>query len=204
MNAESRSPTPAKTPNRSVAPLIWILVISLVPVIAAFLVYYNPQWQPEGSTNYGELIIPQRTLPGPDQLRVTTMDGKPFDLETLKGKWLFVTADNAQCEEDCAKKLFIIRNVHAMTGKNVDRLARVWFITDDQPVPEKVLEAYKGTIMLRADPASLGAFLNREELEKDIWIIDPLGNLIMQYPENPDPLLLRKDIGKLLHNSRIG
>lgn len=194
---------PAGKP-RSIAPLVWIVIISLIPVIAAFVVYYNPSLQPSGHTNYGQFIQPQRPLPGPQELAVTTLDGKPFDLSTIKGKWVFVTADNASCEEDCAKKLFIARNVHAMTGKNVERLSRVWFITDDQPVPEKVLEAYKGTLMLRANPEQLARYLDRDGLEKYIWIIDPLGNLMMQYPEDPDPILLRKDIGKLLHNSRIG
>ncbi|WP_407669209.1 SCO family protein [Orrella marina] len=212
MNAQSsmqpsqQSPRQTSGPQkpRSNAPLIWIIVISLIPVIAAFVVYYYPSLQPEGQTNYGSFVQPQKPLPGPDTLKVTTLDGKPFDLETIKGQWVFVTADNASCEEDCAKKLFIIRNVHAMTGKNVERLARVWFVTDDEPVPEKVLEAYKGTLMLRADPEQLAQYLDRDGLEKSIWIIDPLGNLIMQYPEDPDPLRIRKDIGKLLHNSRIG
>ena len=204
MNDQTRLPQTATPPKRSMAPLIWIVVISLIPVIAAFMVYYNPQWQPEGQTNYGSFVQPQRPLPGPQALTVTTLDGKPYDLEQIKGKWVFVTADNATCEEDCAKKLFIMRNVHAMTGKNVERLSRLWLITDDQPVPDKVLEAYKGTLMLRADPAQLEQYLDRDNLEKHIWIIDPLGNLIMQYPEDTDPLLLRKDVGKLLHNSRIG
>lgn len=195
---------PSSQKPRSIAPLIWIIVISLIPVVAAFVVYYNPALQPEGHTNYGNFVQPQRPLPGPDALKVTTLDGQPFDLETIKGQWVFVTADNASCEEDCAKKLFIIRNVHAMTGKNVERLTRVWFVTDNEPVPEKVLEAYKGTLMLRADPAQLGQYLDKDGLEQFIWIIDPLGNLMMQYPQDPDPLQLRKDIGKLLHNSRIG
>ena len=72
----------------------------------------------------------------------------------------------------------------------MDRLARVWFITDDAPVPDKVLEAYKGTIMLRAgasSPASCWpASSNRPRpLAAPIWIIDPLGNLMMQYRPTP-------------------
>ena len=197
---------------RSIRPLILILIISIAPVIAAFVMYYNPSLQPGGSTNYGTLVDPQRPLPSNEQLTVTTLDGQPFDLNDLRGQWLLVAADEAACPESCAKKLFILRNTHAMTGKNVKRVSRVWFITDDAPVPAKVLEAYAGTIMLRAKPEQLDAFLAGQELAQGtepellepIWIIDPLGNLMMQYPKDPDPLKVRKDLGKLLHNSQIG
>ena len=209
-NAPSNAPNNA--PKRSIAPLIWIVILSLAPVVAAFLVYYNPQWRPAGMVNYGTLVEPQRPMPSAAQLPLTTLDGQPYDLNQLKGQWLLLAADGAACPEECAKKLFILRNTHAMTGKNVERLNRVWFITDDAEVPEKVLEAYRGTIMLRVNPDDLARFLTtpagmvsaQEALAQPIWIMDPLGNLILEYPKDPDPLKVRKDIGKLLHNSRIG
>lgn len=204
------SSTPAKP--RSMWPLILVMVVSVAPVIAAFIVYFNPALQPGGTTNYGTLLDPQRPLPSNAALPVTTLDGQPFDLATLKGQWLLVSADEAACPESCAKKLFVLRNTHAMTGKNVKRLTRVWFIIDDAPVPDQVLKAYEGTVMLRANPEQLSEFLAGQTLAPDdqsgllepIWIIDPLGNLMMQYPLDPDPLKVRKDIGRLLHNSRIG
>jgi hypothetical protein len=198
--------------KRSRAPLFWLLVVSVAPVIAAFVLYYNPQWHPQGKVNYGALVEPQRPMPAVSALPLTTLDGMPYDLNQLKGKWLLVSADEAACPDSCAKKLYVIRNTHAMTGKNVKRLNRVWFITDDAPVPEKVLDAYQGMIMLRVKPEDLEKFLSTTQghasvqaaLAEPIWIIDPLGNLILQYPKDPDPLKVRKDIGKLLHNSRIG
>ena len=150
-------------------------------------------------------------MPAPGALKLTTLDGKPFDLQSLKGKWLLVAADGAACPESCARKLYITRNTHASQGKNVDRLARVWFITDDGPVPDKVLEAYQGTIMLRADPDQLARFLLARDaavgqpgLAQPIWVIGPLGNLMMQYPADADGVKVRKDISKLVYNSRIG
>jgi len=198
--------------TRSIWPLILIILICTAPVVAAFVMYYNPSLQPGGSTNYGSLVDPQRPLPTNEQLPVTTLDGQPFDLDELRGQWLLIAADQAACPESCAKKLFILRNTHAMTGKNVKRVSRVWFITDDAIVPDKVLEAYAGTIMLRANPKQLDQFLtgqdlasgDAQELLDPIWMVDPLGNLMMQYPKDPEPLKLRKDLGKLLHNSQIG
>ncbi len=203
--------SPAKT--RSKTPLVIIFLLSLAPVLAAVIVYFNPQWRPEGSNNYGQLVEPQRPIPAATDLKLTTLDGNPFDLNTLKGKWLLVAADGAACPESCARKLFILRNSHASQGKNVERLARVWFITDDAPVPEKVLEAYKGTNMVRVSPEQLQKFLTTmgvqaatpaEALAAPMWIIDPNGNLIMQYPADSEPEKVRKDISKLVYNSRIG
>jgi cytochrome oxidase Cu insertion factor (SCO1/SenC/PrrC family) len=207
--------------------LVLIVLISLAPVLAAVLAYFNPEWRPDGSVAYGTLIEPQRPIPASSALQATTLDGKPFDVATLKGKWLLIAADGGDCQDACARKLFILRNSHASQGKNVERLARVWFITDDAPVPERVLEAYKGTVMLRVQPEQLKAFLLAESatnstgvaststaantssaaanaLAAPMWIIDPHANLIMQYPANAEPEKVRKDISKLVYHSRIG
>jgi cytochrome oxidase Cu insertion factor (SCO1/SenC/PrrC family) len=213
---------PDKPRPRSRTPLVLIVLLSLSPVLAAVLAYFNPQYRPDGSVAYGTLIEPQRPIPTSDALQAMTLEGKPFDVASLKGKWLLVTADGGDCQDACARKLFILRNSHASQGKNVERLARVWFITDDAPVPERVLEAYKGTIILRVKPEQLQAYLLKDAattgapatttpaqtaataLAEPMWIIDPNANLILQYPANAEPEKVRKDISKLVYHSRIG
>ncbi|HBI82182.1 MAG TPA: hypothetical protein DDY24_00525 [Alcaligenaceae bacterium] len=198
---------------RSRTPLVLIFLMSLAPVIGAVLMYFNPDWRPDGSAAYGQFIEPQRPMPSANDLKLTTLDGQPFDLNTLKGKWLLATADGGACPDSCARKLFILRNSHASQGKNVERLMRIWFITDDAQIPEKVLDAYKGTVMVRVNPDQLRKFLTThagpevsagQALADPMWIIDPLGNLIMDYPANAIPEKVRKDISKLVYNSRVG
>jgi len=201
---------PAKP--RSILPLVFVLLICIAPVIFALLAYYVPSLglRPSGENNYGALVQPQRPVPEAAALDLHTLDGKPFDLRSLHGKWVLLSADTGACPESCVKKLFVLRNAHASQGKEVNRLKRVWFITDDKPVPEQILTAYKGTIMVRADPAKLSAYLAPKAagqagaLTDPMWIIDPLSNLMMQFPANADPLKVRSDIKKLLANSRIG
>lgn len=224
---------PIPSRPRSRTPLVLIILISLAPVLAAVVAYFNPDWRPDGSVAYGTLIEPQRPIPASTALQATTLDGKPFDVASLKGKWLLIAADSGDCQDACARKLFILRNSHASQGKNVERLARVWFITDDEPVPERVLEAYKGTVMLRVQPEQLKAFLLAESpanstrttgagivppagiapapaniaakaLSEPMWIIDPHANLMMQYPADAEPEKVRTDIRKLVYHSRIG
>jgi hypothetical protein len=187
--------------------IIAVFLITLAPILGAVIVYMNPQWWPDDASNYGTLVQPQRDIPAAAQLPLATLDGQPFDLASLKGKWLLAAADGGECPESCARKLFIIRNTHASQGKNVDRLTRVWFITDDAPVPQKVLDAYRGTVMVRARPEQLAPFLlgaPAGALAGPIWMVDPLGHLMLQFPADADPVRVRKDVSKLIYNSRIG
>lgn len=201
---------PAKP--RSILPLVLVLLVCLAPLVFALLAYYVPSLglRPSGESNYGALVQPQRPVPEAQALDLHTLDGKPFDLRSLHGKWVLLSADSGACPESCVKKLFVLRNAHASQGKEVDRLTRVWFITDDTPVPEQIMTAYKGTIMVHADPGRLAAYLTPKAadpsaaLAAPMWIIDPLGNLMMQFPAGADPLKVRSDIKKLLANSRIG
>lgn len=204
--ANSVEPAPAgrAAPRRSIWPLIGVLVACVLPVVAAVLLYFNPRWIPDETSNYGAILDPQRPVPPAEELRLTDLDGKPVDLRDARGQWLLLTADQAACPESCARKLFIMRQSHASTGKNVVRIERVWLITDDAPVPELVQEAYFGTHMLRVSPEQLRAFMGDDAPEDHIWVIDPLGNLMMRFPEDPDPSRLRRDIGKLLFASQIG
>jgi len=207
------TPPPTRT-QRPMWPLYLIVLVCFAPVVFALLAYYVPSLglRPQEMTNYGTLVEPQRPMPEASALPLTTRDGKPFDLSSLKGQWLLVTADSGACDEACVKKLFILRNSHASQGKNVERLARVWFLTDDEPIPEQILEAYRGYNMLRADPEQLAAFLapkagpaeHQAALTAPMWVIDPLGNLMMEFPADADPISVRDDIRKLLKASRIG
>lgn len=195
-------------------PLILIVLISLAPVVFALLAYYVPSLglRPQGTDNYGTLVDPQRPMPDSMALPLTDLDGTPFDLESLRGQWLLISADDAACPESCVRKLFILRNSHASQGKEVERLSRIWFVMDDGDVPEQILEAYRGTHMLRSDPDQLARFLtpdapaDRQDtaLKGPMWIVDPLGNLMMSFPDGADPLEVRDDIRKLLRASRIG
>lgn len=200
--------------KRSMWPLYAIVLMSLAPVVAALLAYFMPNLglRPEGHNNYGRILDPQRPMPSAQALPLTTLDGQPFELNSLLGQWVLVSADEAACPESCARKLFILRNSHASQGKNVDRLSRVWFVTDDGEVPQQVLDAYVGTHMLRADSTALAGFLATgqagaqaaQALRGHMWIIDPLGNLMMEFPPDADPIEVRDDIIKLLKRSRIG
>lgn len=201
--------TSTPTRPRSLIPLIAILLIALAPVVFALLAYYVPALglRPAMRTNYGQIIEPQREVPA--DLGLRDLQGQPYDLGQLKGQWLLISTGPGACPETCVRGLFVLRNSHASQGKNVERLERILLVTDDAPIAPVVAEAYAGTHVLRADPARLAAWLapgpdGQAALETGLWIVDPLGHLMMRFPDGQDPEGVRDDIRALLKNSRIG
>lgn len=180
-----------------------VLAVCAAPLIFSYFTYYVIK--PEGRTNYGALIDP-RAYPIP-QLGATSLDGKPAALEAYKGKWIMLQVDGGDCAEACRRKLMDMRQLRLMQGKEMDRIERVWLITDDKPVETIVLREYDGTRVLRVKPEAVTGWLPVEQgtaPSDHIYMIDPLGNLMMRFPKNPDPGKMKKDIGKLLKASRIG
>ncbi|UOF93670.1 MAG: hypothetical protein IR526_03345 [Bordetella sp.] len=187
------------------------LLITIAPIFCAYILYKNPAYWPKKTSNYGTIIKSRSSIYEYKNLDFKTLNGDLFNFEIFKGKWLILSIDSASCKELCAEKLFISRNCHASQGKNVSRLIRVWLIVDDGTVPEDIIYSFKGTIMLRAQIEQLQKLIlwNSELkdislLTESIWIIDPLGNLTLRSPKNPDGTKLCKDIRTLIYNSHIG
>jgi hypothetical protein len=94
-----------------------------------------------------------------------------------------------------------------MQGKDADRIERVFLVTGEVPLAEALLREVEGTVVLRARRAELERFLPAADgarLEDHIFLIDPLGNLMLRWPTEADPARMKRDLGKLLKASRIG
>ena len=179
--------------------LFLILAVCASPVIASYLTYYVIK--PETRTNYGDLIDP-RAHPAPVSLGAGTAT-----LAEYKGKWVMLQVGNADCDENCRKRLHDMRQLRLAQGKDMDRIERVWLITDEKPLETMLMREYDGTHMLRAKPEVLRSWLPADSgtTQADhIYMIDPLGNLMMRFPKDADPNKVKKDIAKLLKASRIG
>jgi hypothetical protein len=189
-------PAPARRRRTQRLKLLLVLAVCAAPVIASYLAYYV--FPPEGRTNYGTLIEPQRPVP---TLRLARLDGSGFDFATLKGRWVMLQVDRAACGDECREKLLMMRQQRTMTGKDRDRLERVWLVTDAAPLAPELLSEFEGTIVLRAARAELEPLLpvaGDGRLEDHIWIVDPRGNVMMRHPKSPDPQRVRSDIARLL------
>lgn len=180
-----------------------VLLVCAAPIIASYLTYYFIK--PEGRTNYGDLLDP-RMHPIP-AMASTTVDGEPQTLEAFKGKWLMVKVGGSACDQKCQDMLFMMRQLRTMQGKEADRIERVWLITDSEPLETFMLRVNDGTRFLRAPADVVAKWLPLEQggkVEEHIYLIDPMGHLMMRFPKNADPAKVKKDLGKVLKASAIG
>lgn len=180
-----------------------LLAVCLAPLIASYLTYYVIK--PQARTNYGALLDPRAHAAPP--LGITTLDGRPAALDALKGKWILLQVAQSECAPPCRTRLHDMRQLRLAQGKDKERVERVWLITDREPLETLLMREYDGTHMLRADAAALNAWLPADAgtVPTDhLYLIDPLGNLMMRFPKDADPNKIKKDLAKLLKVSRIG
>ena len=187
--------------------MLWlVLLVCASPMIASYFTYYVIK--PEKRNNYGTLID-QRAHPVP-AMATTTLDGRPQALEQFKGKWVMLMVGPGACPDSCRKQLFALRQLRLMQGKEADRIERVWLITDQEPLDTLIIREYDGTHMLRADAATVTRWLpadNGTTPADHVYLIDPLGHLMMRFPKDPQLQEVRKvykDINKLLKASAVG
>jgi hypothetical protein len=181
--------------------LLLLIAVCVSPVVASYLMFYV--FMPTGRTNYGDLVEPRQA----PAMQLVSVEGEQATLQSLRGRWLLLHVDGGDCPTSCAEKLYTIRQLRAMTGKERTRIEPVWLVTDGAAVDARLIEAYAGTRMLRVDRAALAGWLPAREgarIEDHLFMVDPLGNVMMRFERDGEPRRIHKDIGRLLKASRIG
>jgi len=180
--------------------LILMVLVFAAPVILSYIWYFFVH--PVGGKNYGTLLD-VHPLPA---VQLKDESGNVTSLAALKGKWLIVAEDSAECNQTCEAKLYALRQVRAALGHDDDRVERVLLIEGEANLKNELTQQYQGTHWLHLSDKQLTDSLTSEKGEpKDhIWVVDPLGNVVMRYPANPDLKGILKDLERLLKASQIG
>ena len=182
--------------------MIAVMLVCAAPVIASYFTYYVVR--PDGRHNFGELIDPQRPLP---DLVAKDLQGQSVPLKSLKGQWLLMSTSSAACGETCARHLYVQRQLREGLGKNKDRLDWVWLITDNAPVPDRLLPALKEATVLRVPQAELSQWLQARsghQLDEHLYVVDPIGNWMMRFPpqlDNATTAKTKRDLERLMRAS---
>jgi hypothetical protein len=175
--------------------VIAIAVIVAAPVLLSYAFYnFFPR---DRFTNYGELLSTQ-PFPGVAGQRA---DGTPFELASLRPRWVLVVAAPSACDEPCAKALYATRQARTIQGKESGRVARV-LLSGAERAPEAALLAqHPDLVVVRVSAGMLDALPRGPGA---IHLVDPLGHQVLAWPRDPDVKAMAKDIGRLLKASRIG
>jgi hypothetical protein len=151
----------------------------------------------EARTNYGELLA---TVPAPDLTGART-DGQNFALSQLRGKWVLIVNAPGGCDARCTQALHATRQARTMQGRERERVQRVWLVTDDAAPDPALLAQHPDLQLARVAPAGLARLPSGADR---IYLVDPLGNLVLAFPGEPDIGKVAKDIERVLRASRIG
>ena len=185
----------AQATRRARRTLLLIAAIGVAPVVASYATYYF--WPRETQVNYGALL-PTRPVPDIEGMRA---DGRPFKLADLRGKWVLLVAAGGACDAGCERMLYATRQARTIQGREMDRVVRVWLVTDEAIPPPTLAIQHPELDIVRVTP-QIAARLPSEGTR--IYLIDPRSNLVLAWPADPDIKALAKDLERLLRASQIG
>lgn len=191
---------------------VLLALLFMTPAFVAWVMHNSSEqgWRPDGTTNRGTLIHPARPLTLSADIRV----GEQAATEYLQGLWTLLYIGDGDCDAVCNENLYKMRQIRIAQNENMRRIQRAYLVRDEALSPElQVLLAneYKDMAVQlisaeqfeQIDPlfrVDEGPLLDTER----VYVIDPLGNLMMLYPPDADPGGMLKDLKKLLKYSKIG
>lgn len=196
-----------KQQNKNRRLIVIIFAMSFIPFLFAWYLKENPALLKD-RTNYGELIIPPLST---DLIDLNGIDQfSSNNISELAGHWVLVNViPGTDCQKACLEALHKTRQILLMMNKDLTRMRRVallfneiapelaaaWWSDDSRLLRAKPNAAFKQKIYnLRKSGVAEGM----------LFLMDPLGNVMMQYESGFDPYKVKDDLKKLLMVSQIG
>jgi cytochrome oxidase Cu insertion factor (SCO1/SenC/PrrC family) len=202
------SATIPTAPHRRPIVLVVALVFFLPLAVATYLYYAPAAWRPTRTVNHGALIEPARQLP---EVSLPTIEGGATAPDFLRHRWTLIFAGRGDCDERCHDALYQMRQVRLALNRDMDRVQRLFFATEpccDRPF---LAREHHGLVVARGTSAEAGRLLALFPTDSGpvatsgrIYIVDPLGNLMMVHPRDSNPKFLLEDLKRLLKLSQIG
>jgi hypothetical protein len=194
-------PSAGKKPNTRLVPALLALLF-FGPLAIAIAMYYwgGVPWRPSGSVAHGTLLSEPRTLPSEV---VLLADGAAAG---FTGKWSLMYVGRGDCDDACKEGLYRTRQVRRALGKEMDRVQRFFIATGGTPNPGFIAADHPGLLVMAEGLAArdvvlatLGAFA-----EGEVFIADPLGNVVLRFPAGTAMKDMHNDLKLLLKASQIG
>lgn len=185
---------------RSRLTLLLLVAFFALPAALAWLLNFSGDYTPQATANYGALIQPVKPVSAEG---FVDPQGAPLAADFFLGEWVLVYHLNGSCTEACQQSLYRMRQVRLAQGKNIDRVKRL-LVVDDGATAEwlaQVQEHYPGLVLVRPMEAGVAAAFPAGD---HLYLVDPLGNLMMDYAPEVEPRGLIKDLERLLRISYIG
>ena len=171
----------------------WMLLAMFVlPIAFGTLFFYaNPNYFSESTVNYGELVRP-----------VIATDENDIEIDgdaSLQGIWTMVYV-SSRCDDACEKAVTDMKTIRTLMNDDMRRIQRMIIIKDNSTPKNSDESLIKAKITSEKLTQNL-----KKYTENAIYLIDPIGNIMLYYePQNIDVRLVIKDLKRLFKYSRIG
>jgi hypothetical protein len=183
-----------------------VAAVFFVPVIVAFALYYGNLWRPANSSSLGQLITPARPL---NVVGLRHADGTSADAAIFTDKWTLLYIGDGACDADCRTALTFGRQSRLALNNEMTRVQRVFLSTGHCCASDYFATEHPGLIALDASSPEAAKLLAQFPPERatGLFIVDPLGNLMMRHDASDASHTskdLLADLKKLLKLSHIG
>ena len=197
---------------RNLRTLAALAALFLLPLVLAFFTYYGTDWRPGAHVNHGQLISPARPLPTVALPRVALESGPGATAPAtataaFRQHWSLVYVGAGSCDADCRETLHVMRQTRLALNNDMTRVARVFLVSAACCDRAFLAREHAGLEVLDASAAAAEPLLAQfpaADRGHTLFIVDPLGNLMMSYDARANPRGLLEDLKKLLALSHIG
>ncbi len=188
--------------ERNLLPLWLLIMVFCLPMAIGWVLYLNPDFLSGSQQANGQLIVPPRSL---SEVVLLRPDSSTIGFQELKGQWLLVLAVRGDCGASCRRDLFQLQKIEKAVGRDRSRLQRLLVL--GKPSTGNRQEIIANRLLDTAtvfDPESDKPFLSSifslaaRLDESAIFIVDPMGRLMLAYPNDTPPIEVLSDIKQLL------
>ena len=190
-----------RSPNKRLVPVLLALLFVGPFATAIYMYYYGGEsWRPQGSTAHGILIE------NPPSLGGETVPLPNGTTTAFTGKWSLLYVGDGHCDSGCQQALYQLRQVRQALNREMSRVQRYFITTSGTPDAEFMHGAHPDVIVIdgtvTVGSKVLAAIGNYGEA--DVFVVDPLGNIMMRFPAGTSMKDMHKDLSLLLKASSIG
>lgn len=187
--------------------LIGLFAVFFGPLFFAMWLFYVPNsWLSSRTQNHGTLFVPAQPL---EEFELKAIDGSSWSHEEFTGKWTLLYIGDTTCDLYCEANLFKMRQVRLTLGRDSERVQRKYLGLHTHKNTQAINELFSKYHRMQA------AWFDKSVVDKalpqfqtlpihQIYVIDPLGNLMMWYPKDATSKGMKKDLKRLLKVSKIG
>lgn len=182
-----------------------ILLVTLVPMAAAYVAYFTGWGVPESRVNEGVLLQPARNLA--DLLSLAEGD-KPQTQNNLL--WRLLIPVPANCDQGCQHSLYLTRQVHTRLADKAERVER-YAVNLGGAAGADFLRSIqaehpdlKSFTLAESDWRKWLADTNVPATDHYYLLVDQVGFAMMYYSEQHDGNQLLKDLKRVLRYSPGG